>query len=120
MPTVTWIGPSAPAGLLEALQKRQVRLARDARDSVARVIHTASTRRVPRVPAGGRWVWVVRGAVTQEQRTEAILRGAYDVIDLRSATAADDLAARLEELGAPEPAMPSTDTLVAESGVSRA
>jgi DNA-binding NtrC family response regulator len=121
MTTASWVGPRAPAGLVDALRTRQVRVVRgDARDGAVRLIYTASARRVPKVTADGRWIWVARGAVTQERRTEAILRGAYDVIDLRSPTAADDLAARLEELAVPESPVPSVDTLVAESGVSKA
>src|SRR5262245_14933779 len=121
---VSWVGPVAPAGLVDALRTRQVQVVRgNTRDGVARLIYTASARRVPRGPADGRWIWVCRGAVTQAQRTEAIVRGAYDVIDLRSsssATATDDLAARVEELAVPEPPPPAVDTLVAESGVSKA
>ena len=121
MTKVSWAGPGAPAGLVDALRTRLVQVVRgNARDGVARLIYTASARRVPRVPADGRWIWIARGAVTQEQRTEAILRGAYDVIDLRSPTATDDLAARVEELAIPEPAAPAVDTLVVESGVSKA
>jgi len=119
MTDIAWMGPAAPAGIVAALRARQVRIVRQAGEGGTRVFCSTSTRRVPRVASNVRWIWIVGGAVTQAQRTEAILRGAYDVIDLRSPTAAADLAARVDELGVPEPAPPSIDTLVAESGVSR-
>jgi len=121
MVTSAWIGSPAPAGLAEALRTRQVRIVRgNAADAAAVLVHTASARRTPSAPAHARWIWVTRGAVTEERRTDAILRGAYDVIDLRSPTAADDLAARLEELAVPQPSPPTADAIVAESGVSKA
>src|SRR5262245_46691557 len=108
MTSVAWTGPAAPAALAEALRTRGVRLVRaETGDTAARLIYTASPRRVPKAPAEGRWIWIARGAVTQAQRTDAILRGAYDVIDLRTPSAADDLAARLEELAVREPPAPS-------------
>ena len=121
MVTSAWIGSPAPAGLAAALRTRQVRIVRgNVSDAAAVLVHTASARRTPSAPAHARWIWVTRGAVTEERRTDAILRGAYDVIDLRSPTAADDLAARLEELAVPEPSSPTADAIVAESGVSKA
>ena len=48
-----------------------------------------------------------------------MLRGAYDVIDVRSAGAGVELAARIEELAIPDAPPPVADLLVAESGVSK-
>ena len=117
---VAWLGPAAPQSLAAALRARQIRIVRGpAADAAAQVIATASAGRVPAEPSGARWIWVCRGAVTDERRTEAILRGAYDVIDARAADAGVQLAARLEELAVPEPAPPAADLLVAESGISK-
>jgi len=123
MTKVAWTGPSVPAAVADALRARQVRVVRkDSADVVGCVVYTTSARRVPKAPADGRWIWVSRGAVTEAQRTDAILRGAYDVIELGASVsgAASDLAARLEELAVPEPPPPSVDTLISESGVSKA
>jgi DNA-binding NtrC family response regulator len=118
---VIWAGPAIPAAFANALRSRNIKGVRgDATDVVARVVYTTSAQRLPKAPTAGRWIWVCRGAVNDDRRTEAILRGAYDVIDIGSAAAADDLAARLEELAIPEPPAPAVDTLVAESGASRA
>jgi DNA-binding NtrC family response regulator len=123
MTRVAWLGPAAPAAVVEALRARQIHVARThAADIAACVVYTTAARRVPKAPADGRWIWVCRGAVTEGQRTDAILRGAYDVIELGASAsgAVTDLAARLEELAVPEPPPPSVDTLISESGVSKA
>src|SRR6185436_13309756 len=83
------------------------------------VISTASSGRVPAAPAGVRWIWVCRGAVTDARRAEAVRRGAYDVIDGGAEDAGAELAARVEELAVPEAPPPAADLLVAESGVSK-
>jgi DNA-binding NtrC family response regulator len=86
---------------------------------VAQVVSSTSSRRVPAAPPGARWIWASRGAVSDERRTDAVLRGAYDVIDVRAAGAGAELAARIEELAVPEAPPPAADLLVAESGVSK-
>src|SRR6188474_3086294 len=102
MNTVAWEGPPMPGGLAAALRARGVRVvAGHAADVVARLVYSTSATRLPKAPADGRWIWVSRGAVSDGRRTGAILRGAYDVVDIASATAADDLAARVEELAVP-------------------
>jgi two-component system response regulator HydG len=57
--------------------------------------------------------------VADTQRLEAILRGAYDVVEMRQDSAPAQLAARIEELLAPQPAVPAADGLVTRSEVSR-
>ena len=120
MTTAAWHGPAVPAALAAALRARGIRVVRgDAAAATVRVVSTASGRRVPKAPGEGPWLWVCRGAVTEARRVQAVLRGAYDVIDVRAATAAADLCARLDELAVPEPPAPKGESLVAESGVSR-
>jgi DNA-binding NtrC family response regulator len=58
-------------------------------------------------------------SVQERLRSEAVLRGAYDVISLRAPDAATQLAARLMELAAPQPTVPQTDTMVTRSEVSQ-
>ena len=117
---VAWLGPAPPSNVAGALRERQIRVVRGpTADAAAQVMATAAARRVPTAAPGARWIWACRGAVSDERRTDAVLRGAYDVIDLRADGAAADLAARIEELAVPEAPPPSADLLVAESGVSK-
>lgn len=120
MLTIAWTGPAAPPAIADALRRRSMRVVRGvSADASAHVVATASSGRVPAAPAGARWIWVCRGEASDARRTEAILRGAYDVVDARAADAGTELASRLEELVVPDPRPPATDTLVAESGASK-
>jgi DNA-binding NtrC family response regulator len=120
MTSVAWLGPPPPAGVAAALRARQIRVVRGrTADAAAQVICTASSGRVPAAPAGPRWIWAARGAVTDGRRAEAVRRGAYDVIDIRAGDAGAELAARVEELAVPEPPPPAADLLVSESGISK-
>jgi DNA-binding NtrC family response regulator len=117
---VSWTGPAAPAAILAALRERKVAIVRgESADADAHVVATMSSGRVPAVPGTTRWIWLCHGAASDARRTEAILRGAYDVIDARAADAGVELAARLEELAVPESTPPSDAALVAESRVSK-
>jgi DNA-binding NtrC family response regulator len=117
---VSWLGPAASRGVAETLRTRNIRIVRGPTgDAAAQVIATASSGRVPAAPAGVRWIWVCRGAVTDARRAAAVLRGAYDVIDGGAEGAGAELAARVEELAVPEAPPPAADRLVAESGVSK-
>lgn len=94
--------------------------ARDSADTFApqpTVVFTASARRVPVAPAP--WIWLCTRAVGDVRRTEAVLRGAYDVLCAGDASAGRDLVARLEELLAPETPPPAADALVTASAGSR-
>ena len=53
------------------------------------------------------------------RRVEAVLRGAYDVVDGGEAAGAERLAARIGELLTPEPDIPAAETLVTTSEASR-
>jgi DNA-binding NtrC family response regulator len=116
---VAWSGPAANPAVAAALAARGFRVSRQAAGAAIRVISTASTTRTPQAPAEPKWIWLAAGRVPEARRLEAFLRGAYDVIDLRAATAAADLAARLDELVTPDPPIPAADTLATSSEVSK-
>src|SRR6185295_2324845 len=105
MQNVAWSGP-VPARLMAALESRGIRPSRPAANATVRVISTTSSQRTPQAPAEPHWIWFASGRVPDTRRREAILRGAYDVIDARAAGAAGELGARLEELLTPEPPAP--------------
>jgi DNA-binding NtrC family response regulator len=85
------------------------------------VVATATAAKVPAPRAErGRWLWLSGQAVPEARASDAVRRGAYDVIALSSPDAADTLVARLEEMLTPEPPLPPADHLVQESPASRA
>jgi DNA-binding NtrC family response regulator len=117
--TVVWSGLEASKTLVAALQAKQVRVVRAATADAVGVVRTETGKRTPKAPAVARWIWCSDSPVRQEQRIEAVLRGAYDVIELQTDGAADRLIARIEELLVEAPPPPLTDTLVVASEASR-
>ena len=83
------------------------------------VIWTRSGARIPTAPRDLPWIWYAGGAVSNDRRIDAILRGAYDVVSGRTPDAIAQLAARIEELLVPAPEPAATDTLVTISPASR-
>ena len=59
-------------------------------------------------------------AVPPARATDAVLRGAYDVVALSDRDAATTIVTRLEEMLAAEPAVPAADHIVQVSAASRA
>jgi transcriptional regulator with PAS, ATPase and Fis domain len=120
MPTrLDWLGPPPPAPLAAALAARDVRVhhARTAGDSPC-VVASAVGRR-PRVPPGRAWIWACEGRVDDALVTAAVLDGAYDVVRVGAADAADQLAARARELAA-APSIPAPPSdVVAKSEAAR-
>jgi len=110
----------APASIVQALRAQGLELRRTG-DATAPLVLCGSTHRRQARPGGGHagWIWLTPGLVRDAQRTDAVLAGAYDVISLRSADAAIQLAARLTELLAPVTPWPAAPTLVTVSDASR-
>ena len=115
-----WLGPPPPAALEAALTARDVRV-RHARSTgeVPCVVASTAGRR-PRIPATGRpWIWVCDGRVDEAAATAAVLDGAYDVVPLGAADAAERLAARAHELAATSEAPILPPEVVARSAAAR-
>ena len=83
------------------------------------VVATATATKVP-APAASprRWLWLSQVAVSPLRASDAVLRGAYDVIALTSPDAIESILARLEELLTPEPPLPAAEHLVHGSEAS--
>jgi DNA-binding NtrC family response regulator len=94
---------------------------RDAAEDLPLVVATAAAARVPAPHAErGRWLWISAVAVPPARATDAVLRGAYDVVALSDRDAATTIVTRLEEMLAAEPAVPAADHIVQVSAASRA
>lgn len=121
MSWIAWRGAAAAPLVGDALSAAKFTIDREAPDDLPLVVSTESGRRVP-IPGvpGGRWIWLSRQRPADAQVTDAVLRGAYDVIWAGEPDAAGRLVARLEELSAPQPRPPRADHLVAQSAASRA
>jgi DNA-binding NtrC family response regulator len=115
---LAWSGVWPPTALAATLRARGVRLARTANGSAARVIGTRTGGRIPNAPAGVPWIWCASGPIADARRVEAVVRGAYDVIDIRSDDAAGQLVSRIEELRAAPPIAFKADALVTTSEIS--
>ncbi len=118
---IGWTGRPPDRQIAAALAARGIAIDRADRDALPLVVATASADRVPAAHAERRrWLWVCAVAVAAGRVTDAVLRGAYDVISLRAPDAAATIVARVEEMLTPEPAPPQTDLLVTTSAAGRA
>jgi DNA-binding NtrC family response regulator len=116
---VGWTG-ARPSGMLHAaLLASGIHVVRAAPLDVPRVVHTRTASHAPKAPRERRWIWCCDRAIADGPRREAVLRGAYDVIDLRSDDAPARLIARIQELMVPEAPAPTADTIVMASDASR-
>src|SRR5262249_18577962 len=105
MPSIDldWLGAPPPPPLAAALAKAGIAVRRrDRREQAACVIASQAGRR-PRALAGGSWIWVCDGAVSDRAATDAVLDGAYDVIPLAAPDAASRIAAPGRQLTAVRP-----------------
>jgi len=82
------------------------------------VLASAAGRR-PRAPAERAWIWGCEGRLDDAAATAAVLDGAYDVVALGAADAADRLAARAHELAAAVPPVAPSSDVVARSAAAR-
>jgi DNA-binding NtrC family response regulator len=118
---IAWSGVAPSEGVQRAFREKRISLARphSAADHIVRVVRTRSAERTPAAPSEPRWIWYSDQTVPSERRVEAILRGAYDVIESKAPDADAQLVARIEELLVPEPDPVAADTLVMVSDASR-
>ena len=120
MPHLAWSGPPPGSRLAAALAAHGLAIDRDAPDGLPLVVSTASPGRVPHPRAErGRWLWLCARPVSPGRVTDAVLRGAYDVVWAGAPEAGATLVARIEELLVPEPRLPAADTVIMESELSR-
>ena len=122
MASFIWKGPAPPEAVRSALRAHE--LARGphadlAHDDLPAIVFTTTARTPRQTGSQGRWLWLCRDAVSESQRTAAVLAGAYDVVSLTTPDAIDELLERLDELFAPQPIAPSVGTLVTRSEASK-
>jgi DNA-binding NtrC family response regulator len=121
MSSVAWVGPPPSRALAERLRTREIHIDREEREGLPLVVSTATAAKLPSPRAErGRWIWVSGQVVPAGRASDAVLRGAYDVIALDASDAIETIVARLEELLTPDPPLPAADHLVQESAASRA
>ena len=118
---VQWSGVRPPPSVAARLREAGIELCRPgSHPDAPAILSTKSGTRVPPAPGAGPWLWVTPGPVSSRLMVEAVLQGAYDVVPITTTGAARTLAARLAEITAPEPPVPSADTIVTVSSRSRA
>ena len=121
MRRIAWTGTPPSRAVVERLRAVEIRLDRDEPDGLPMVVSTATAAKLPSPRAErGRWIWVSGQPVPAGRASDAVLRGAYDVIALGSPDAIDTIVARLDELLTPDPPLPAADHLVQTSAASRA
>ncbi len=118
---MAWSGAPPSEALQRLLREKRIWFARpqSAAEHTVRVVRTRSADRTPAAPHEPRWIWYSDQTVPNERRVEAVLRGAYDVIEAKAPDADAQLVARIEELLVPEPEPVAADTLVMASDASR-
>ncbi len=118
---IAWSGPGPSRALADHLASHEIAIDREDRTGLPLVVATADTQRVPAPRATrGRWIWLSSKAVAPARATDAVLRGAYDVVALSARDAHGTITARLEELLTPEPPTPAADHIIQDSGASQA
>jgi len=113
------LGAAVPRALAAALAKARITLRPGGRRAATPCLVVSSGGRRPRAPGDRPWIWAVDGAVADSAATEAVLDGAYDVVELSASEAASRVAARVRELLAIEPDPPRPSELVAHSAAAR-
>ncbi len=116
---VAWSGPPPSPALRGSLRARGIALTRAPESGTIRVVRTRTGGRTPTAPRDSRWIWWSDAPVPDRRRVEAVLRGAYDVVDGGETGSVQRLAARIGELLTPEPHIPAAETLVTTSVASR-
>jgi len=121
MGTVAWVGVRPSPAVSDRLRAAGIHLERDDPEDLPLVVSTATAARVPAPHAErGRWLWISAAPVPHARATDAVLRGAYDVVALSDRDAAATIITRLEEMLAAETAVPAADHIVQKSAASRA
>ena len=114
-----WLGTAPPAALVAALAARDVRVHHARAPGDAPCVLASAAGRRPRAPAERAWIWGCEGRLDDAAATAAVLDGAYDVVALGAADAADRLAARAHELAAAVPPVAPSSDVVARSAAAR-
>src|SRR5437867_10604141 len=114
-----WVGTAPPAALVAALAARDVRVHHARAPGDAPCVLASAAGRRPRAPAERAWIWGCEGRLDDAAATAAVLDGAYDVVALGAADAADRLAARAHELAAAVPPVAPSSDVVARSAAAR-
>ena len=121
MGTVAWVGVRPSPAVSDRLRAAGIHLERDDPEDLPLVVSTATAARVPAPHAErGRWLWISAAPVPHARATDAVLRGAYDVVALSDRDAAATIITRLEEMLAAETAVPAADHIGQKSAASRA
>jgi len=121
MGAIAWEGVRASPAVSQRLRAAGIHIERDDPQDLPVVVATATAAKVPAPHAErGRWLWISAAAVPQARATDAVLRGAYDVVALTDRDAVATIVTRLEEMLAAEPAVPAADHIVQKSAASRA
>src|SRR6185503_17014888 len=121
MRCIGWTGPAPSRALIDRLRASDIAIDREERSGLPLVVASAASARVPAPRAErGRWIWVSATAVAPARVTDAVLRGAYDVVALSARGAHDTIVARLDELLTPEPPPPAAAHVVQNSLASQA
>jgi DNA-binding NtrC family response regulator len=121
MRAIAWAGVRPSPAVSERLRTAGMHIEREDPEDLPLVVATAAGARVPTPHAErGRWLWISAAAVPQARAADAVLRGAYDVVALTDRDAAATIVTRLDEMLAPEPAVPAADHIVQVSAASRA
>jgi DNA-binding NtrC family response regulator len=116
---ISWSGPPLPPAPHARLRQHGIGITRSSDGEAIRVIHTRTSGRTPLAPQESRWIWWSDTAVPERRCIDAVLRGAYEVIDQGGTEGLTQLIARIGELATPEPVIPTVETLVTVSSASR-
>src|SRR3989442_5910909 len=114
-----WLGTAPPAALVAALAAREVGVHPAGAPGDAPCVLASGAGRRRGAPAERAWIWGWEGRLDDAAATAAVLDGAYDVVALGAADAADRLAARAHELAAALPPVAPPSEVVARSAAAR-
>src|SRR5438128_1376119 len=112
MDELRWLGDLPAPRVQKLLEAAGFRAAtQTSEDHSACVVCTRSAKRVPAAPGEGMaWLWLCAERVPPAQATEAVVRGAYEVLSLADPELQQRLPQRLRELysGEGHPLPPAT------------
>lgn len=116
---VIWRGVRPEERVAAGLRREGVEIVSEGSDAQARVVATGRSFSVPAAPGDELpWLWLSRANVGRKAATEAALRGAYDVVSLRSRDGWARLVKRLREISVPAPAPKKTPLFGGKSPAS--
>src|SRR5262249_51695369 len=102
MRSIAWVGKRPASSVAQRLSAAGIQIDREDPEDLPLVVATATSAKIPAPGVErGRWLWISAAPVPAARAADAVLRGAYDVVALDSADAADTIVSRLEEMLAP-------------------